>query len=207
MIGATVTATAIGLFMLAFARRFYVVQNVQRAIGGPITVQKALWLGYAVGSWFLVPIALLLAPGLDRALVTILICHLASWWLRGPIELVMIYKTLNWSPVYGISHDLAHLALLVSLGAATTGDVAWNQPINAIVGLYLAVTVCALVVEVAFAALFRRARGTAPGADLIYFASDDPAYRFINRLTLVTVIVVYGHFAFQLGWLYWLWLA
>lgn len=203
---AAFSATAVGLYMLLFARRFYLKQNVNKAIGGEVSVQKALWLAYAVGSWFLVPFIFVFSD-MHPIFMPIFLFHLASWWIRAPIELVMIYKTFNWTPIYGISHDLFHGAVILFLYFKMwpqTWDASLSNPMSTLATLYLAVTLFALVMEVIFAYLFRRTRGTGEGAHLIYFASTDPIYNLINRITLVTVVVVYSHFVVQLAWLWWL---
>lgn len=192
--------------MLAFARRFYLKQNVKKAIGGEVSVPKALWLAYAVGSWFMVPFIFVFSD-MHPALAPVFLFHLVSWWIRAPIELVMIYKTLNWTPIYGISHDLFHGAVMIGLYFGmwpASWEASFSNPMSKIASLYILVTLFALVMEVTFAYLFRKTRGTAEGAHLIYFASDDPIYKFINRVTLFTVIVVYSHFVLQLLWLWYL---
>ena len=201
---AALSATAIFVYMLFFARSFYYKQNVKKAIGGEVSKPKALWLAYAIGSWFMVPFIFVFSD-MHPILMPIFLFHLASWWIRAPIELVMIYKTLNWSPVYGISHDLFHGAVILALYLQMwpqTWVASFSNPMSEMATLYIFITLFALVMEVTFAYLFRKTRGFATGAHLIYFASNDPIYKFINRLTLFTVIVVYAHFVVQLAWLW-----
>jgi hypothetical protein len=197
-----VGAILILAFTLSFARTFYYKQNVKKALGGPVSVPKALWLGYATGSWFLIPFLFVFVPELNSILKILLIVHLVSWWVRGPLELVMIYKWLNWTPVYGITHDAVHNLVLAGifiwgfqevLPAITPG-----LNLNFLAFVYLVVTFISIIFEIAFAYLFRKTRVFEENADLIYFASTDPRYLFINRLTLGVVIFVYAHVAIQI---------
>lgn len=193
-------ATLILLFILWFARMFYVKQNSGKIVGGKVSIPKALWLGYAIGSWYFVPFLFLTWGEVDPWLKIIFVGHLMSWWVRAPIELIMIYKYFNWTPIYGITHDVLHILMLVGL-------YFWRFGINAVTSMtapnqlavaYIWVTVLALVMEITFAYLFRKTRSFEKEAHKIYFASDDPVYRMINRLTRGTVIFVYTHFLLQL---------
>jgi hypothetical protein len=113
----------------------------------------------------------------------------------------MIYKWLNWSPRYGIGHDLFHILgigtilLFVHFSAGERlGDIvdAGQQVLAAV---YIGVILLSTVAEITFAALFFKTREA--GDDLTYFASDDPRWRFINRLTAAVVGVVYSHLVIQ----------
>src|SRR4051812_35370059 len=93
-----------------FALRFHARQNSNKGwTGGPISWPKAFWLAFTINQWFFVPIFFLLHPDLPQGLKVVYGFHLLSWWIRGPLELVMIYRWLNWTPYYGISHDLFHI--------------------------------------------------------------------------------------------------
>ncbi len=193
-------ATLIVIFILGFSRFFYVKQNTGKIVGGKVSTPKALWLGYAIGSWYFVPFLFLAWPEVYPWLKTILVLHLISWWLRAPIELIMIYKYYNWTPIYGISHDAIHILMLVGIyfSKFSSEAVATMSPPNQLAVTYIFVTVVALIMEITFAHLFRKTRSVEQDAHKIYFASDDPMYRLINRLTLGTVIFVYTHLFLQL---------
>jgi hypothetical protein len=182
--------------MVGFAGRFHHLQNKktesQEWVGGEISWPKSFWLAYAIGSWFLVPFIFLLDPQLPEPFRLVLIVHLASWWMRGILELVMIYRWFNWTPVYGISHDVLHNTVIMAgtfWACAVTGQV-WSWCV-----FYLVILCFAMMAEVVFASLFIMTRKK--GADKIYFASDSPEYRMINRMTFAVCLVAYTHMIVQ----------
>ena len=190
-------ATLILLSTLMFAWTFYRRQNGPRAyVGGPISKSKALWLAHGIGSWFLFPFVFVLHPEVSEPLKIVLVIHLVSWWIRGPIELVMIYKWFNWTPVYGITHDIVHIMtvfLTSSWAVATIGVAPFSTPMNALSFSYVAAIIFSTVAEILFAALFIATRGQKD--HLIYFADETLRYQLINRFTASVCAVVYGHLA------------
>jgi hypothetical protein len=173
---------------------FHRRQNKGAFVGGPISWPKALWLYHAIFSWFLVPLVYLATPGLHPVLQLLLVLHCTSWWLRGITELFMIYKFYNWSPRYGISHDVVHGSLLF-VGMIATVKLWPESFINWMAFIYLAVTCVMLCFEVSFAALFLNVRG---GCDhKIYYAADEPKWRFINWLTKMALFVGLSHSVIQ----------
>ncbi len=198
------------IFVLGLGAAFRARQNKGDIVGGDISWPKSLWLAYTVMTWFVLPALLIALVGMNQTnrstvsiwpttLVMALKGHLLSWWLRGPLELMMIYKWFNWSPRYGIAHDLGHAAfLLLTIATAFfTGEIAgWTvTPLTATVALYIFVTFFMTMAEALFALLFLNERRK--GEDLLYFASDDPRWQMINRITTTVVIIAYGHLFFQ----------
>lgn len=176
--------------------------------GGPISWPKCFWLIYTTTTWFLLPFVFLLHPEFPPALQSFFLFHLISWWLRGPLELVMIYKWFNWTPKYGITHDVFHVigcsfflfkaqpVLETDLAARTEGLTSgfsfyWLSLV------FAAVIILTTIAEIAFAALFFRVRSHEELENNIYFASDDPKWIFINRLTLTVVIAAMTHLTLQ----------
>lgn len=164
---------------------FYFKQNKGAFVGGPISWPKALWLYHAIFSWFLFPLVYLTFPDLHISLKVIIGLHAVIWWIRGPLELVMIYKFFNWTPRYGITHDVVHAILLFG-GLIGTAKMWPESLINWMGFLYCAVTVIMLCFETSFAALFLQVRGDKDHK--IYYAADEPKWRFINFLTKVGLI-------------------
>ena len=165
--------------------------------GGPISTPKAFWLAYTVTTWFFFPFLFILSPEVIAPLKMIIGFHLLSWWLRGPLELVMIYKWFNWTPKYGISHDLFHLIGLSALWIYFYENFLSLSGLNLIAHAFIIVTIFATVAEISFAYLFLKVRSIEEEKDNIYFASDDPKWIFINRLTLTVVLAVMSHLCLQ----------
>lgn len=157
---------------------------------------KSFWLAYTVSTWFFFPLIFVTHPDVDMGIKIILIFHLISWWIRGSLELVMIYKWFNWSPRYGISHDFFHLAGILTLlwKYGLPGQVSLPSFLAAV---FIAVTIFATMAELLFAYLFLQFRSKEEADDNIYFASDDPKWIFINRVTLSVVCAVMGHLIWQ----------
>ncbi len=185
---------------LSLAYFFYQKQNSAKAWkGGPISIPKAMWLAYTVTNWFFLPIWFLMSGALWPDLQVFYFFHLASWWVRGSLELVMIYKWLNWSPRYGISHDLFHLLIGGTLFYRALISLDWSSSTpNARAAFILAaVILIATCAEIYFAYLFFETRTDQERDENVYFASDDPKWIYINRVTLSVVIPVYTHLIWQ----------
>ncbi len=181
--------------MLVFASWFYKRQNgPDAAVGGPISKPKALWLSYTIGSWFLFPFVFYFHPDVSQPLKIVIVIHLVSWWVRGPLELVMIYKWLNWTPVYGITHDILHIMAVffgTSWAVADLGLEQMTRSANALTFSFLAAVIFSTIAEILFAALFFATRDKTD--HLIYFADETDRYRIINRFTATICTIVYLH--------------
>ena len=183
-----VTRAALGgvAAVAALAAAFYWVQNQYRPIGGEVSAAKAAWLGCAILFWIVLPAVLVgdarLAPAVRRPFAALLALMLA----RAPVELWMLYFSLNWSPWYGIMHDAACLALLV----------AWLVPLlraqwpprERCVIAHLAFTAALFLPEMYFAWYMQHHFST-QGEAAVYFVPDDPVYAQVLRATTATVVV------------------
>lgn len=182
------------LVTLGLATIFHRKQNSKKAwTGGPISWPKSLWLSFTVCNWFLLPIWFCLHPDFPPPIKMLYFFHLASWWIRGPLELIMIYKWLNWTPRYGISHDLFHIAGCTLFLYLAWPQLSWSEltPIGFASISYTFIILISTVAEIWFAYLFFTTRTAAETDDNIYFASEDPKWKFINRATASVVTLVY----------------
>ncbi len=186
------------LLVSALAFFFHRKQNSQKAwTGGPISWPKSFWLAYTTTTWFLFPFAFLLHPDFAPALVPFFVVHLLSWWIRGPLELVMIYKWLNWSPRYGISHDVFHICACSTALFWSGLSFQAQTPFNKLGFIFATMVIFSTAAEILFAGLFLKFRSQQEESENIYFASDDPKWIFINRVTRIVVILVMAHLIFQ----------
>ena len=187
------------VLIVSFAVYFRINQNRNTEkgtwVGGEISWPKAFWLAYALGSWFFIPALFIFNPLVPDLFRNLIIVHTLVWWIRGVLELVMIYRWMNWTPIYGISHDIVHAILLatgLAFVSAKSGWAAISTSLPCLLAMgYILITLFALMAEMTFAALFLTTRGKE--ASKIYFASDSPEFRLINRLTTVVCVVVYAH--------------
>jgi hypothetical protein len=158
-------------------------QNRAHAMGGKISNPKLLWLFFAIWFWLFECAVLAFEPSLPPGYRIIFGVHAASMWLRGALELFMLYVTRNWRPPIGITHDVLCLVTVLALVIALPLpiDSAWRLFAPALVVMLL----FSLGVEVLYAALFFQAvEGKTVGDKGIWFASEDEArFRRINRIT------------------------
>lgn len=165
------------------------------AWGGRISPPKLLWLFFCIWFWLFECAVLAFEPALPWAVRLALGLHALSMWVRGGVEMFMLYVTKNWRPPIGIGHDVFCLVtvLVVVPLAGLEGFDAWSW---ALVGAL----VFSLVVETVYAALFFDVvKGKTMGDDPIWFASEEEArFKRINRLTTALNV---PQVAFQLVWL------
>jgi hypothetical protein len=176
------TVPAFAAFGVSFYRK-----QARGDRGGAISRPKAFWLCFAVWCWFVVcPVvawdASWMAPPLRWALGAFGV----FMWLRGAVEMVMLYRTFNWRPPYGIGHDVACILLLLGvLGAGLDTlrgmEGAGNAWALALCGLVLV----SLGVEIHHAwSFFHAVQGRTTGEDGIWFADEEAEhFRAINRTT------------------------
>lgn len=159
-------------------------QNKGDIVGGDISTPKSLWLVFAIGAWFFYPFLFYLTE-LNNDLKMVLNFHLISIWLRGIIELVMIYKLFNWSPRYGIAHNTFHFlgVLILFLMSIKTFQI------NAF-SIFILLILVSFIFENLFAYLFFKVRGEEKHK--VYFANDGPEWTFINKVTIFGNTICYG---------------
>ena len=180
------------LLTAAASAVLYYRQNFAGQVGGPISVEKALWLNYTITAWFVVPAFLVWHPEVGRPLRLILGSFLASMIARGGVELWLIYVAFGWSPLYGITHDLSCIALIAALRRRFRRELAGAGAFNTAVLRFCASIQLALVAEIVFAALFYR---MGVHRDAVYFAPPTEAFAHINLLTRWVDVAVYTDLA------------
>ena len=193
--GAAVVA-AVGA---AFARG----QNRAKRLGGAISRAKQVWLTWAVYTWFVLAPLFGLAGGLRPVTRGVLLAFAASMWLRGVVELVMLFVTKNWRPPYGIAHDVFTAGLLaVGLGLmAPQAPVPFAGADGWGLSLVLVLWV-SMGLETYYALAFHRAvEGRTTGDDGIWFATAHEArFRRVNRVTAWANAPLCGFVAALLVW-------
>ena len=180
---------------------FFKKQNSSTAwTGGNISPQKSLWLFYTVLTWFLYPFLLILDPQIETYLQAVIIIHLISWWTRGPIELFMIYKWLNWKPLYGISHSIFHLFLMISASIYFMAFQTVDTPFSQICQLFIISVFISTTAEIFFALTFSKIRSESESKQNIYFASSSKKWNAVNRATSWVVVLMICLLLLQSSW-------
>jgi hypothetical protein len=179
---------ALALLALSFRHG----QNVAGHIGGPISWPKLAWLSYALAAWFVVAFFFWrsekVAPARRRAFGL----HLLSFAARGLTELWLIYGAVAWIPPYGIAHDVFDIGLIT---AASRGAGPPRSDADRAAARFLWSVRLALCCEIVFAWLFHQAADARAG---VYFASDDPSWAFVNRLTTAVVLLAWSDLVYVL---------
>jgi inner membrane protein involved in colicin E2 resistance len=146
---------------------------------------KTLWLNYMLIAMYVVPFFLWREKTLAPATRSLFGWLFASFALRAPIELWIIFFTRGWRCGYGITHDLLTIGLIAFLRLGMSPDVARRDFDALRIATLLQIT---LFVEMFMAWEFSRLASPAAG---IYFASDTPHFHFVNVASWVAVAIGY----------------
>jgi len=187
---------ALGLTAAA-AATFYVAQNTLRPVGGEIAFVKLLWLGGAVLLWGVLPPLLAADARLGRSLRRAFAALCALVLARAAIEGWMLYVSLNWSPWYGIAHNVLCAVALLVLAVR----IAPRNGLERVARRHLAASAAFFVPETYFA-WYMQAHFVTRGAAAVYFVPDDASHRHVLLLTGVTVVCLAAYLAmFLRRWL------
>jgi hypothetical protein len=160
-------------------------QNRAHVMGGKISNPKVLWLFFAIWFWLFECAVLAFEPSLPLGYRIIFGVHAASMWLRGAVEMFMLYVTKNWRPPIGISHDVLCIVTVLGLAVGYRAELTVGGPWGLFAPALVVMLLFSLVVEVLYAALFFKAiEGKTMGDKGVWFASDDDVrFKRINRIT------------------------
>jgi hypothetical protein len=120
--------------------------------------------------------------------------------MRGCIELWMLYVTKNWSPLYGIAHDMICLTTLLAFNIANrkmTFDL-----LHKIVYFHAWVMTLLFLPEMYFA-WYMKTHFITAGEKPIYFVPNDAQYHDVLFVTKMIVLSLNLYLPFFLvKWLY-----
>jgi hypothetical protein len=157
--------------------------------------QKALWLADALVLWIVLPLFIVrdshVGVEVRRAFNALLILMA----LRAVVEGWMLYVTLNWSPWYGIAHDLVCMSPLLYCLAryAPVIQTRWR--------VHIVMTTLAFIPEIYFAWYMQHYFNT-QGQGAVYFVPDEPAHAFALNVTWAAVVCFTAYiFVFLFRWL------
>lgn len=195
---ASVSAT----MMCALA--FHIVQNRFALTGGSIALSKSIWLGLAVLFWLILPSIILfdarITPGLKRPFMLLLLLMGA----RGLAELWMLYYFKNWSPAYGIAHNIACVTVLWVCGVRLLRGRSARH--DATAGKWLLAhcfVTGALFLPESYYAWYMQSRFITHGSNPIYFVPDDGNHGVILGVTsTVDVLLSVYLVIFLYSWLH-----
>jgi hypothetical protein len=182
-------------FFIGFG--LYRRQNQGHKLGGPISPAKALWLYWTVSVWFfIIPMLLYFwhwPPVIKQPLLFLTI----SMWVRGVIEIFMLFVSRNWIPPYGIGHNLFTLASMSLLFARNTESL---RAVSFSSLVFLISMMISLLVESYYArSFFKLVQSKTMGEDGLWYAHEkDPIFKKILFLTKMWNLFFYGIIIFFL---------
>jgi hypothetical protein len=195
------TGAAIAAWALA-AAAFYLVQTHLRPVGGEISLAKLLWLACAVLMWFVLPALISVDPRLPAPLRQ---PFRVLFWLivaRAVVEGWMLYVSLNWSPWYGIAHDVGCAIVLVWAAFVLRPRIAHYDARARTIYAHLLATAALFAPEVYFAWYMTRHFITR-GEGAIYFVPNDPAHATVLNVTTAVVLCITVYVPiFLMRWFY-----
>jgi hypothetical protein len=196
------SALAIIAGLVASGYGFRLLQNQFGVIGGVISLPKLVWLGLALLFWLALPVLIVAdvrtPPKIRRAFAWLL----ALMGARAAIEFVMLYITKNWSPLYGMGHDVICLcALIVCLSRAWLAGEPGSGPVARTLFVHGIVTSLMFIPEIWFA-WYMHANFNTQGGQAIYFVPDTELHRQVLRVTSWVVLALIAYLPLFLG--YWL---
>lgn len=175
----------LAFFIIGFL--FYQKQNKNSTLGGSISVAKAFWLFFAIHTWlFLIPI-LIFSVDLPFGYKVVWSIFSGWFWLRSILEMIMMYKTKNWSPIYGISHDISCLLILFLGTFYYYVDFIHSNPFLLLFHLVL---ILSLLLETYYAYEFFKIVGEGTKGEKAIWFADSENLRF-KRVVHITHIFNY----------------
>ncbi len=176
--------------IISFA--FYFGQNKKENIGGKMAPCKLFWLDYTIMTWFFLPLYFYFS-GYTDGVFNVLYALSISMWIRGIIELFMLYVTKNWTPPLGITHNIITIIIVLAMMYLSI----MQNPAELIFVISLLIS---LLLETYYAvAFYKIVKEKTKGDDAIWFASkENPKFAFILKVTTIGNLMVYGALAYFL---------
>lgn len=187
--------------MAAGGIAFFLTQNGSGRIGGEMAPQKMLWLFYAIVLWLVLPGAVVFDRRASPPIRAAYCALFALMVLRAIAEGWMLYVSRNWSPWYGIGHDVVCMVVGLVAAVSVARSAGIRRSVDRWLYANLVVTLLAFVPEIHFAHYMVGNFNTA-GEAAIYFVPDDARHREVLGMTsaLVTFLTLYLP-VFIWGWL------
>lgn len=166
-------------------------QNRGKRLGGTISGAKALWLYWTVSVWFFLLPLLLYFWHWPWGIKFPLLFLTCSMWIRGVVEIYMLFISKNWIPPYGIGHNLFTLMGMMLLFGLHFGPLRAASVISIIFVLTMMIS---LLVETFYAkSFYDLVKNKTKGEEGVWYApANDPLFKRIVRLTAYWNYFFYG---------------
>jgi hypothetical protein len=173
------------LLMTTISIGYHLRQNGKSVLGGNISVAKSFWLGYAFYHYFIYSFILywfIFPSELKQLMLMITIWFYFRMLAQG----VMMFVLKNWSPKYGISHNILSSILIFSCIIYQGINYSkYDSSEILMVLLFLFNLLLIAIVDTIYARKFFNIIGNrTKGDQAIWYASNDERYSQINMLTI-----------------------
>ena len=190
--------TLLSILALFLSFYFFWRQNNRAKMGGAISKAKAFWLFFTIYVWFfLLPYCYYnfeLSPYTDIWII------FSLWmWIRGVVEIFMMFVTKNWVPPIGIVHDLS--CVIIFLGLSIYWFSGLKTHFSWPYGIFHLTLFTSVILETYYAYGFYKIVGDkTKGEDAVWYAPADKAeFQFIVRVTGICNFFLFSSLFFFLG--------
>lgn len=172
------------LAMALISYSYHQLQNSKASIGGKISVAKSFWLAYALFHYFIYPIIFYFHIH-QTELKQLLLLLIFWFYLRMLAQGLMMFAVKNWSPKYGIGHNILSVLLIgFCLIYVGINHLTFEFEEMTMVSFFLFNLMLISMVDTIYARKFHRLIGEkTKGEQAIWYASDDVQFDKINQLT------------------------
>ena len=190
--------TILSILSVLLSFYFFWRQNNRAKMGGTISKAKAFWLFFTIYVWFfLLPYCYYnfeLRPYTDIWII------FSLWmWIRGIVEIFMMFVTKNWVPPIGIIHDLS--CVIIFLGLSIYWFSGLKAHFNWPYGIFHLTLISSIILETYYAHGFYKIVGTkTKGDEAVWYApADDASFQSIVKVTGICNLFLFSSLFFFLG--------
>ena len=175
------------ILAIPFSYVFHQYQNKKTRIGGKISVEKTLWLSYALFFYFVLCPVLSLDNTINYTHRVIIGSFTVLIIIRGVFQLWFMFLSKNWSPKLGIGYNIFSLIIIISEILYFNDAISISLIDHHARWTFFAiimVSLCLITDSVYAYKFYQIVKDKTYGSRGIWFASDDETrFNNINKLT------------------------
>jgi hypothetical protein len=182
------TLAALAIFM-------HFKQNKGEKMGGCISPSKSFWLFYCIYSWLIFIPFIYFTQDIPEPYKTSWIVFSVWFWIRGVIEMIMMFITKNWTPPIGITHNISCFLVLTLLPFIIEGKF---EPISSAFTLFHLSLILSIMMETYYAYTFWRIIGEkTKGDEAVWYANkEEPKFKQVVLVTAIANWPIYAGLIF-----------
>lgn len=164
-------------------------------MGGEISPAKSFWLFYCIYTWLIFIPFIYFTQEIPQPYKTTWIVFSAWFWLRGIVEMVMMFITKNWTPPIGIAHDLSCVLLLMFMPMFFKHTLG---PLHSPFFIFHMSLIFGALMETYYAMTFHKIVGEkTKGDEAVWYANkEDPVFKRVVFITALANFPIYGGLLF-----------